>query len=87
MNDTYSPLKYDLMYAMVRKWGGLENLKLGLKQTNISPHWLRHSFATHALEQGFVIAEIQYVLGHEKEVTTAIPAKSDHRKNPVGKMY
>ncbi|GIV35035.1 MAG: tyrosine recombinase [Chitinophagales bacterium] len=48
-------------------------------QKRVTAHMLRHSFATHLLEQGVDVLYIQHLLGHYSPKTTAIYAQVSNK--------
>ncbi|RMF10413.1 MAG: site-specific tyrosine recombinase XerD [Candidatus Neomarinimicrobiota bacterium] len=61
------PLTRMMVYNLLKKW----SLEAGVTAP-ISPHALRHSFATHLLEGGADLRAVQAMLGHADIATTQI---------------
>jgi len=57
--------------------------KAGIRKY-VTPHSLRHSFATHLLEQGISLRYIQEILGHSSSKTTEIYTHVD--TNEIGQI-
>lgn len=67
LNQRGSHLTRQAVFNIIKK----SALDAGIKAV-ISPHTLRHSFATHLLEGGADLRVIQELLGHESILTTEI---------------
>lgn len=65
LNENGHPITRQKVYTIIRNLG--EKI-----DKNISPHTLRHSFATHMLENGADLRVVQELLGHSDVSTTQL---------------
>ena len=67
LNRYGKPLSRQYFFKQIKKYA----LEAGI-ETPISPHTLRHCFATHLLENGAQLRAVQEMLGHTNIATTQI---------------
>ncbi|NVO09796.1 MAG: site-specific tyrosine recombinase XerD [Bacteroidales bacterium] len=67
LNRRGKKLTREMVFTIIKKHAALAGIT-----KNISPHTLRHSFATHLVEGGADLRAVQEMLGHESIQTTEI---------------
>ena len=84
LNRNGSQISRIMIFKIVKELAIKSNIK-----KNISPHTLRHSFATHLIENGADLRTIQKLLGHENIITTEIYTHLDtkHLRHIMKKFH
>ena len=67
LNRRGKPLTRQMIFIIIKDLAAMAGIR-----KNVSPHTLRHSFATHLLEGGANLRAIQEMLGHESISTTEL---------------
>jgi len=75
LSRTGRPLTRMMLWKLVRRYAG----RIGAGE-QVSPHTLRHSFATHMLAGGAEIRALQEMLGHASISTTQIYTHVEHSR-------
>lgn len=75
LNHRGSRLTRQGLWLIIRKY--VEEIGLG---TQVTPHTLRHSFATHLLNGGADVHEVQGLLGHANVSTTQVYTQTSQER-------
>lgn len=69
VNHHGTPLSRQGLWLIVKEWAAVAGIQ------EITPHMLRHSFATHLLDGGAGLREVQQLLGHASIASTQVYTK------------
>lgn len=75
LNRYGNPLSRQYFFKKVKEYAAKAGISI-----NISPHTLRHSFATHLLDNGAKLVSVQEMLGHSNLATTQIYTHVSNRR-------
>lgn len=70
-----NPLSRVTLWKLVKKYAARSGIS-----ADVSPHTLRHCFATHMLAGGAGIRELQELLGHASVATTQLYTQVEHSR-------
>lgn len=73
-NRKAGPLSRQAVFKIIKKYAA------SLGRSDVSPHTMRHTFATHLLQGGADLRSVQMMLGHEDISTTQIYTHVDHKR-------
>ena len=68
LTQRHGPLTRQAFWALVKRYA----VRAGIPAASLSPHVLRHAFATHLLNHGADLRVVQLLLGHADITTTTI---------------